>query len=443
MRMRFGEGLKKGAGFFFCVGMVVLFMVSTVGAITIDYSHMYWRDAEIAALEGAKAEFEKENPDIKIKATFIPYQDVRSTLLRRVAAGAPPDAAQIEDMWVHEMASFRALADLKPFISDEIYDSYIEEAWQPAALGYQYSLPNDIWLEPAMLYRADFFEEAGIEPQKPGDARWTMDEALAVAKKLSGDFDGDGIQDRWGWVERALIPGHLMKHFWWHLRASGIDAIRQTEEGKWKSGFDQEMTRETTIFYADLIRKHHVGTKKSLGFGFEGFRGSFVRGEIAMGSMGSWTFDIWYRDHPDLQYGVMELPYRTDPITAVYYHALVMFSESKHQEATWNWMKKIALDPKWAIPFADASGNLVLLRETLKDPVYQSEKWRPRYKPFIDLLLAGKLNMVTVNPHPKFMGIMDTIVGPTVHKMILEETTDEEAFKFIEKEINRVLGYSG
>ena len=430
---------KKVGMAFLAIVLVCSFMTVAGAKVTINYNHGRWRDKAIRALNRQLEAFEQANPDIQINLTYVPWTDVRTTILRDVATGSwTTDMMDVDSTQIGEFHSLRILYDLSESL-ELVKDQFVEGSFDESTFNSGiYSVPFCVWPEPTMFYLVDVFEELGIEPASH-DNPWTMSEALEVARKLTADTDGDGKIDRWGWVERAKLGAIFFKHFWWHLRVSGVDLIKQGKNGKWESNIKDPKVVEAIQFYINLVLKYKVAPKDILAYGWEEWRGGFTQGNIAMGSMGMWASGQLYDKNPDLRWGAMPLPYRDQPTVCLYHDSVAIVSKTEYPQEAWKFVKSMVLDAYNSVEIADARGSLSPLKVVLEDPSYLEDPRRSIYKPFVKDMYSGKYRLAFPSTHPKYMPLLANIVGPTVQEVIMGRKSFEDALSYMDEECKRML----
>src|SRR5262249_10841457 len=62
-------------------------------------------------------EFERRNPDIRVRVQQLPWTAAHEKLLTAYAGDSLPDLCQLGNTWVPEFAALRALAELKPEVA--------------------------------------------------------------------------------------------------------------------------------------------------------------------------------------------------------------------------------------------------------------------------------------------------------------------------------------
>lgn len=146
-------------------------------------------------VKGVLANFERANPDVRVKYTQIPGvgYDYYNKIRLMIVAGIAPDVFYVPDDKFGELASRNVLLNLDGRVAkshvvklaDMWETGYNRYRWDGRQLqkGPLYCLPKDIgpW---AMFYNKDAFKQAGVAPP-PADHALSYDEAIAIWKKLS------------------------------------------------------------------------------------------------------------------------------------------------------------------------------------------------------------------------------------------------------------------
>ena len=124
------------------------------------------------------AQYESENPGVKINWTDVPYADIQSKLVTAVAGGTAPDVVNLNTQFALTLAGQGALVDLSKEATDEQKSIYIKDLWDSATIGDSaYAFP---WYASPdiMFYNQSLFDKAGMEIPT------TFDEALDEAEEF-------------------------------------------------------------------------------------------------------------------------------------------------------------------------------------------------------------------------------------------------------------------
>jgi sn-glycerol 3-phosphate transport system substrate-binding protein len=222
------------------------------------------------------AEFEKANPDIKVKAVYAGnYDDTRVKALAAFKANQPVQLSVLFSIDVFELIDQDVIV---PF--DEFATSAEDKQWLASfypALMENSKARGKMWGIPfqrstiVMYHNKDAFKEAGLDPNKP-PATW--DEMVATAQKLTKK-DASGNVTRWG----LHIPS--TGYAYWMFQALCIQngQVLMNQDGN-KTNFDHPDVIEALQFWRDLAAKHKVMPEGTIDWGT--LRQKFLEGATAM-----------------------------------------------------------------------------------------------------------------------------------------------------------------
>ncbi|MGH2750589.1 MAG: sugar ABC transporter substrate-binding protein [Actinomycetota bacterium] len=109
-------------------------------------------------------DFMKENPDVTVKVTAVPWEAAHDRIVNAIAGGQVPDVSLIGTTW---MGEFAGLGGLDPTPSSIDPGAFFEGAWDTTVVdGTSYGVPW--YVETRLLYyRTDVAEKAGFT-EPPG-----------------------------------------------------------------------------------------------------------------------------------------------------------------------------------------------------------------------------------------------------------------------------------
>ncbi|GAA5534266.1 ABC transporter substrate-binding protein [Deinococcus aluminii] len=123
----------------------------------------------------------KKNPNIQVKYTFVPFDQLPTKTLAAIAAKNPPDVVVIDIRTTPLRAAKNQATDLSKLGADSLANQFYPNLWATATYkGDQYGLPF-VTDTRFLYYNKDLFKEVGLNPAKPPT---TWDELEAYAKKL-------------------------------------------------------------------------------------------------------------------------------------------------------------------------------------------------------------------------------------------------------------------
>lgn len=261
-----------------------VFLALAIGILFSGYSLaqrtqvVFWqfstRDAYVEAWQQAIADFEAENPDIEIVMETVPWAQQQQRLVSALTTGGLPDVSFLGN---NVVAQFQAIGALAPL--DEYFEAYsaehgydvAEDVW-PGDRGY-YQLDGQWWASPlavetrALYYRADLFEEAGLDPESPPQ---TWEEMVEAAVQLTGD----GV---YGWAASMSIEYLTVQNFMSVYLSHGARLLN--DEGQ--CGFDTPEFRQALEIYTSVYEQDATHPDAATMAGDE-FRRGFLDGRFAM-----------------------------------------------------------------------------------------------------------------------------------------------------------------
>lgn len=200
------------------------------------------------------ADFEKENPGIKIKPVYTgSYQDTITKTLTALKGGEPPHLAILLSTDMFTLIDEDAIV---PF--EEISNTAEDKAW--IASFYPGFMENSqtggkTWGIPfqrstvVQYWNKELFKEAGLDPEK---APATWNELVEMGRKLTKkDAGGNVVQ--WG----VSIPSSGFPYWLFQGLTTQNDARLMNAAGN-EVYFDKPGVVEALQFWVDLSRKHQV-----------------------------------------------------------------------------------------------------------------------------------------------------------------------------------------
>ncbi len=133
------------------------------------------------------ANFEAENPDLKVRWVDVPWSAMESKILASVSANTAPDVVNLNPDFASLLAERNAWLELEERVSDEVRSQYLPNIWaanqieicqaetcKMTTFGLPWYLTTDI-----TIYNQDLFKQAGIS-QPPT----TYEQLASVAQQI-------------------------------------------------------------------------------------------------------------------------------------------------------------------------------------------------------------------------------------------------------------------
>ena len=205
-------------------------------------------------VDGMAADFEKENPGIKVKPIYSgSYQDTITKVLTAVKGGDVPQTAVILSTDMFTLIDEDAIV---PF--DDLAKTDADKAWIKSF--YPGFMENSqtggkTWGIPfqrstvVMYWNKELFKEAGLDPNKP-PATWA--ELVSMGQKLTKK-DASGNVQTWG----VQVPSSGFPYWLFQAFTTQNDVILMNQAGT-ETYYDKPAVIEALQFWVDLSTKHKI-----------------------------------------------------------------------------------------------------------------------------------------------------------------------------------------
>jgi multiple sugar transport system substrate-binding protein len=261
----------------------------------------YWQynfGARIEAMNQLIAQFEAENPNIKvIHNSDIPYDDFRNKIAASVPAGVGPDVASLFYGW---QPAWIDAGYLVPLPEDVFAPERIRSEFSPMVEGSffdgkLYTLPTAVRTL-ALFYNKDLMTAAGLDPANPPR---TLDELKDQAVKCTVK-EGDEFK-----VYGFIVRPDGQAHHWFREVL-----LRQFGQQPYSDDLTQVLWNASEGGYEAWDT--FLSFERDLGTGvagvYENDQDGFLAGEVCFHLDGSFRLGNIATNAPDLNFGVVELP---------------------------------------------------------------------------------------------------------------------------------------
>ncbi|MGE5676357.1 MAG: ABC transporter substrate-binding protein [Mycobacterium leprae] len=178
--------------------------------VNLDFWAHWGSEQRMPTINKLVAQWNQANPNIQVKYTFVPFDQIMTKTLAAVAAKNPPDAVIIDNRTTAQRASKNQNTDLSALGADTLKSQFAPGLWSIASYqGKLHAMPF-VTDTRFLFYNKAFFTEVGLDPAKPPT---TWDELQADATKLDkqsgGKYTRMGFYPLWGnfgyegWVNNA------------------------------------------------------------------------------------------------------------------------------------------------------------------------------------------------------------------------------------------------
>lgn len=325
-----------------------------------ELNFVYMGDADQQkAFNALFAEFNKQYPDIKLKAVGIPsgnWATFSTTVATRLAGGQKIDIIQVATEGQRLFASKGILADLAPYIEQdqEVVDDYwddispnlqkFNEEFAAGPDGETVFIPGG-FNTMAMYLNTDVFEKAGVAI--PEDGNWTWDEFVAAGKQ---------IKEKTGAYLVGAGSGYFVDVMPWLTTNGG-----STFNADWSEPtYNSPEAVESAEFARSLVE---MGLAPKPGGQFDG-NTAFKQGKLAILSGGRWpVLGVRELDMVDKTV-VVNWPTKTGNGSPVGWDAWNIAKNSDNKQAAWTFIKFLMSEEAGSY-FAEIGGTIVPARESV------------------------------------------------------------------------------
>ena len=383
--------------------------------VTLKIAYPAWdTKAQEAAVTGIFAEYEKQNPNVKIELISLPFPVLRQRLVVSARAGDPPDVAYVDGRWVPEMAAPGLLSDITDGVARLDRADWFAEPWRGATLGGRlYAVPDriDPWM---VYYNTDLFKKSGLSAFPK-----TLDELAMAAVKMTGD-------GAYGWGLIGAKDASLISRYINFLYAFHGDLL--TPDGK-KSAFAQPESVAALRFYTDLLVKHKAAQPSAMANGLNDVNQLFMTGRAGMIIDGPWRQGTLREQAPTLNWALAQLPPAAGKtpryLTSSWYYTL--FKGGRNQEAAFKFVEFLLRPENMARSVVTLPGR----RSAARDPRFATDA----YKPWVEAIPHAVPFTVT----DKFTEIAD-VVGDAVQQVLGGRADADKAAADGSRRIDALLG---
>lgn len=252
-----------------------------------------WDPQVAAAYETSFAEFSRQNPDVRVQLSVVPYADYFTGLTLDVSSGTADDIYWLNALYFGALADSGKLIDVGRELSGDVGN------WVPAAVE-QYSRGGTLWGVPALtdgrivvFYNKAMVDAAGVDPANltwnPTDP--AADTFLPAAQKLTRDAAGRTAD------QPGFDPGSITQY--------GFNAARDLQAiyynfvgsngGRFQApddtfAFTNPQSEQAFSYLVDLINTQHVAPSAADTNDNPDFsRDQFLQGKMALLQSGTYN----------------------------------------------------------------------------------------------------------------------------------------------------------
>lgn len=272
-------------------------------------------------LQETLAQFESQNPGIKVNYQQQTYRDYRERLQAAIAGGKGPDVFRYHASWVPMLRSELSEMPATVYSAAEYSSTFFPIANQQLQSNGKYVGVPLMYEGLALIYNKEIFNTANAQPPKT----WAELRDLAVRLTIR-----DGRQIRRAGV--AIGNAANVDNF------SDILGLLMLQNGANPADPTSPKAQEAIQFYTDFYTKSKVWDSS-----LPNSTVAFARGDVAMILAPSWRIHEIKTQNPNLTIGVAPVPQLgSSKITWASYWAEGVSAQSKNKEASWKLLKYLS-----------------------------------------------------------------------------------------------------
>jgi multiple sugar transport system substrate-binding protein len=367
------------------------------------------------------AEFERENPDIRVRVQQIPWSAAHEKLLTAYVGGSTPDLSQLGNTWISEFAALEALEPLDPWIVSKVpvdRGDYFPGIWDTNVVeGVTYGIPWYVDTR-VLFYRKDALARAGFSAMPQSWDEWRS--AMAAIKSNAGP------------QKYAIF---LPLNEWNPLAIMGLQAGSPllTDDAT-RGAFRKPEFRRAFAFYLGLFRD---GLAPSVGNNeIANIYQEFGRGLFSMYITGPWNIgefdrrlDAGLRD----SWETASLPGPDGPESGVSLaggSSLVLFRGSPRKEAAWRVIEFLSR-PEQQSRFRRLTGDLPARRRAWADPELEGDAHIRAFR--------AQLERVVSTPKVPEWELIATRLQERAESAVRGAVSPDSALAALDRDVDRIL----
>ena len=412
------------AGFAVIVGLVP---IAVAQSVEIAYNTFLdpnnANDPRAAAQTKMIAEFERLNPNIKVRVVVDPTGANGARTLRTKADS--PDVIRATSFQMPEYVGTGSLMQLDDLVARDKIDAndWLVPLGSTMVRGHIYGLQQDYRI-PILIYRKHLLEEAKVTPPRT----WA-DVCVTGAKLTKPNVAGFAIPiGTTGGIGGAQAFGEFY-----------LSTLLSAPDGKYFADDNRTIafSKDAFIRGAQLIKDQFVKCKStpmaSLQYGYNEVHDGLRADTVAMASFGLYRYRSIQSQGAGQDLAWAPPPgFTPDDPQAVYGFQLTINAFSKQKDAAWQFVKFMTSPAAQAI--AAQGGEVVARASAYKDPYFASPQGKDQ-QAWAELIKArGRQVSYSI-----IQSTFHQIVADAFQRMVLRNTTPEEAYQEVVTKYNEAI----
>ncbi|MCL4522071.1 MAG: extracellular solute-binding protein [Firmicutes bacterium] len=384
---------------------------------------LWWPNAangdpsEVAVYDALQL-WNKNNPNIQVQPTVMPYSQIQTKVTLAATTHQLPDMAVTLPGLISQYYDMHILDNLSPYLNGWAGKSQVYNAvWRAVTInGKIMAMPQYTDVR-ALLYHTNDFAKAGITTPPKTWAQLIADGLKLKQKGIAPyGITGTGVRE----------PQELFAY----IVESGTNIANRMPDGKYRNiwATNSAALKDATAvfqFYATM-RKDGLITAQQASWHWKNLDSNFALGNIAMAQEGPWMATYSLKDYPQMKnVAIAPLPTDNKPVTFLEVNTMSVFKGAKH-------IKDIVKFLKWWV--SPAAQKIAYPSESVNVHVVPNTKW--------GLGFAKLIN--TGRPFPNVsMSSIEQQMMYAVQYVVLNQKTPQATALWLSQQVNNDLQASG
>lgn len=374
-------------------------------------------------LDRVEQEFQGKHPGVDVEVQYVPWGEASKKFQTALAGGGGPDITEVGNTDTQSWAAQEAFADLTAKVdgwpdAKDIVSSMLDN---DRFDGRTVALPWYAGVR-AIYYRADWFDELGIQVPR------TQDELVAAAKKIQQAKPGVAGLAVAGDYNFGLFP------FIW----SNGGEIATKEGDTWKARIDSEQARRGIDFYTGLVTREQVSPPASISWNELEPQKQFALDKAGMIIAGNWAQTEMAKDNPRITkvMGSFPVPGTSAGQIAPAFAGgsdLAIWKDSRNTDLAWDYLT-VLVSKQRSLEWAKQSKFFPAYADLLGGDEFQSD---PVMAGFAKQLTKTK--MVPLTPAWVEVDKNKAVLQNMVRKIMQGEQSVDAATADAAAEMNKIL----
>jgi N,N'-diacetylchitobiose transport system substrate-binding protein len=363
-----------------------------------------------------------EETGAELNVEFVQWADAHDRFVTSIAGGTTPDVAETGTTWTAEFADAGALAPIDEYVDGEDLRGDLVEGLVESGT-YEDELYGMPWYAGvrSLVYRADVFEELGLDAPESWDDIVAAGEAIKAAKPEMIAF---------------AVPGDAEFPVYPWVWGAGGEVAEQDGES-WDSGLDSPEAQEGIGFYTGLATEHGFSSAGATTWKETEVLDNFAQGNVAMALMGSWTPAAVIEKNPEMEgkFAATPIPGKDGGIAPSVLGGshLSVFNTADDTDLAWEFVKLMTTG-EFAEQWGEQSGYFPGQASLLEDTMSSDD---PLVAPFATQLVEGGASVPVT---PKYGAVQAKKTTNTAIQAILSgQKTVEQATADAAAEMDSIM----